>query len=167
MTSLAIQPYRAPIRWGFGVRPAKRRTLPATTSADVTLVAGAIAAWDRADLDGLLGHFHPDFDFFLTGQIPGQPLAIHGHAEYARFFHSWLSSWEIFRLSIDRIADLGGGRVLTKTWQHGVGRHGVQVNRVVWLLTEIDRGRIGRYSAFVDEREAFAAAGIDGWPDES
>ena len=135
------------------------------TSADVTLVAGAVAAWDRGDLEALLRHFHPEFSFYLSGQIPGQPLEIHGHDEYVRFFEAWLSSWDSFELTAERIGDIGGGRVLTKTRQVGVGRDGVRTDRVVWFLADIERGRIVRYAAFVDERAALDAAGVDEWPD--
>jgi ketosteroid isomerase-like protein len=135
------------------------------TSPDVRLVAGAIAAWDRADLDALLGHFHPDFDFYLSGRIPGQPLAIHGHEEYSRFFEQWLSSWETFSIATERIAEVCPGRVLVKTCQRGIGRDGVAADRIVWFVADVESGRITRYATFLDEQEAFEASGVDRWPD--
>ena len=131
----------------------------------MTLVAGAVAAWDRNDLDALLRHFHPDFDFYLSGTIPGQPLEIHGHDEYTHFFHQWIGIWETFSTTAERIAEVCPGRVLVKTSQRGIGREGVRVNRIVWFVADIERGRITRYATYVNEQEAFDAAGVDCWPE--
>lgn len=134
-------------------------------SPHIALVLAAVHAWERRDKHALLECFSPDFEFILSGQILDQPLEIHGHEEYARFFDTWLESWETFTFKADRIADLDGDRVLVKTMQHGVSRdEGIGVDRVVWFLADIEDAKIVRYRAFVDEARAFDAAEIQAWP---
>jgi ketosteroid isomerase-like protein len=128
------------------------------------LVLRAIDAWARRDKDALLACFSPDFAFILSGQIPDQPLEIHGHEEYARFFDTWLASWETFSFAAVQIADVDDRRVLVKTTQTGVARDGMSVDRIVWLLSEVGDDLIVRYQAFVDEAAALRAAGLETWP---
>lgn len=137
------------------------------TSANSTLVLAAVDAWGRGDKQALLECFSRDFEFILSGQIPDQPLEIHGHAEYSRFFDSWLASWETFSFAAVRVADVDESRVLLKTTQFGVARDGMTVDRVVWFVADIAAGLITHYRAFVDEPAALAAAGIDAWPADS
>jgi ketosteroid isomerase-like protein len=127
-------------------------------SANTELVLAAVSAWERRDKEALLDCFSPDFEFRLSGQIPDQPLAIHGHEEYSRFFDSWLESWESFTFAAAEVNEVASDRVLMKTVQHGVTREGVSADRVVWFVADISAGKIVRYQAFVDEAAATAAA---------
>lgn len=134
---------------------------------NTALVLAAIDAWERRDKEGLLACFSPDFEFILSGQIPDQPLEIHGHDEYSRFFDTWLASWETFEFATVRIAAVDDARVLVKTTQRGLARDGMRVDRMVWFVAEIADSLITRYRTFVDEASALEAAGIAAWPLES
>ncbi|HEX4717700.1 MAG TPA: nuclear transport factor 2 family protein [Thermoleophilaceae bacterium] len=136
-------------------------------SANSTLALAAIDAWAQRDKEALLACFSPDFEFILSGQIPDQPLEIHGHAEYSRFFDTWLASWETFSFAAVRIADVDEACVLLKTTQFGIARDGMKVDRVVWFVADVADGLIARYRAFIDEQAALAAAGVDAWPPDS
>jgi ketosteroid isomerase-like protein len=134
---------------------------------NTALVLAAIDAWARRDKEAVLACFSPDFEFILSGQIPDQPLEIHGHDEYARFFDTWLASWETFEFATVRIAAVDDARVLLKTTQRGVARAGMRVDRVVWFVADVADGLITRYRTFLDEASALKAAGITTWPSEA
>jgi ketosteroid isomerase-like protein len=143
------------------------RTIRSVGDDNTRLVLTAIDAWERRDKEGLLACFSPDFEFILSGQIPDQPLEIHGHDEYSRFFDTWLASWETFEFATVRIAAVDDARVLVKTTQRGLARDGMRVDRMVWFVADIADGLITRYRTFVDEASALDAAGIAAWPLES
>jgi ketosteroid isomerase-like protein len=131
---------------------------------EIEAVAGAIEAWDRADLEGVLSRMATDVEFRPTGSIPGVAHLIRGHDEYRQFFQVWSNTWERFNIEITRIARAGDGVVLAATDQRAAGRSGIEVNRQVFFYARVGDGVIKYYAAFEDEHEALAAAGLDEWP---
>jgi ketosteroid isomerase-like protein len=149
------------------MKPPGDRTIRSVGNANIDLVLAATDAWERRDKEALLACFSPDFEFILSGQIPDQPLEIHGHDEYSRFFDTWLASWETFEFAALRIAAVDDAHVLLKTTQRGRARDGMRVDRMVWFVADVADGLITRYRTFVDESSALEAAGIAAWPPDS
>lgn len=131
------------------------------------VVIAAIDAWDRGDLRMLLELFTEDMEFRSSGTSPGLATVLRGREEYARWFEEWQSAWVEFSFTCLFAAALAGDRVVVANHQRGIGRGGIEVERTVFFLAHVRDGRIYRYESFLAERELFAAAQIDGWPQDA
>jgi ketosteroid isomerase-like protein len=123
------------IRIGLGRRP--RDTCPFMEDG-VELVRAIIEALNRGDLDEMLGHMHPDFEW---RPLEASPVArvCHGHEQVRRYVEDWLGTFESLRLELEdptQVAD----RVVAVVRGHGRGRaSGVQLESrfcQVWTLRD-------------------------------
>jgi uncharacterized protein len=104
----------------------------------VELVRGIIQALNRGDLDAMLGHMHPDFEWTPLETSPVARV-YRGRAQVRRYVEDWLGTFESLRLELEdptQVAD----RVVVEVRGHGRGRaSGVELETrfcQVWTLRE-------------------------------
>jgi ketosteroid isomerase-like protein len=88
---------------------------------DVELVLEGYAAWNRGDLQWLLDHGSPDYEWRPTQLFPGIDAVYRGHAGMEKFWSTLREPWESLRIEVDRVEDLGDAVLALFTF-HGKGR---------------------------------------------
>ena len=72
---------------------------------NVELVRRSIAAWNRADLDGVLETYASSIEFHTSGVFPDFDAVYRGHEDFTRFWRAIHDPWEELRIDIERIED--------------------------------------------------------------
>jgi ketosteroid isomerase-like protein len=94
---------------------------------DVEVVLEGFEAWNRGDLQWLLDHASPDYEWRPARIFPGIDAVYHGHAGFAKFWSTLREPWQSLRIEVDRVEDLGDAVLALFTF-HGKGRDsGVEV----------------------------------------
>ena len=88
--------------------------------AAAELVRNIIDALNRGDVDAMLAHMHPDFEWI---PLEASPVArvCRGHDQVRRYVEDWLSTFESLRLDLGEPAEVGD-RVIAPVNAHGRGR---------------------------------------------
>jgi ketosteroid isomerase-like protein len=131
------------------------------SQADVELYRDVVEAWNRDDLDAMLETMAPDYEF-QTAQLFSDTEPIYrGRDGFREFWNTFRSAWEEIALDVERIEDLGDGRVLGLLTFHGRGRtSGVEVSVRYGHLATLRDGRFVHLRGFGDWEEALKAAGL-------
>jgi ketosteroid isomerase-like protein len=127
---------------------------------NVEIVRRAFEAFDRADLEGMLGYIAPEFEFHTSGRFADTEAVYRGRQGWTDFWNIFRAAWEHITISIERIEDLDD-RVLILGTFHGRGREsGVEITGdAAWLLT-IRGGMVLHGRAFAGWDEGLEAAGL-------
>ena len=88
--------------------------------------------------------------------VDGPAEAYRGHAGVARFFRSWLGTWDEYEFALEKLTELPDGRVEARFWERGrgkgsgarvelhlTGRWTVADGKAVHYKSEIDTERVG------------------------
>jgi ketosteroid isomerase-like protein len=116
-------------------------------------------AWNRRDVERLLGAFHPDIEWRTSGTFPGLDPVYAGHDGFRRFWLEFTEPWEWFVISTDDLRDCGE-QVLSLGEFEAQGRDGLRVQRQsasVWTFR--DRLAI-RVQVYGDWKSALEAVGL-------
>jgi ketosteroid isomerase-like protein len=117
-------------------------------------------AWNKGDLEWILDHQAPEFEFHPTGQFADNAPVYRGREGYTEFWKTFRDAWESITVEVERIEDLGD-RVLVLFTFHGKGRgSGVEVDLNRATLVTIREGRMLQMRTFADWSEALEAAGL-------
>jgi ketosteroid isomerase-like protein len=127
---------------------------------NVELVRQVIEAWNRGDLDWLLDHATPEFEFRTARLFPDLEAVYRGRQGFRRFWSTFRVAWESVRVEIERIEPVGNHRVLVLFRFHGRGRDGVAVTLDYAQLFTLDDGMLSQVVGFADWQEALKAAGL-------
>jgi len=144
-------------------REAAGLTSPPHTEVVRVLIEDSAAVADgRAPDPELLAHVSEDLEFRPVAELPG-PRLCHGADGYIEFLKTWVEDFESWTLEVERIVDAGDGRVVAVTHQAGIGKgSGAAVDLRFAGLYEFEEGLLKRVQLFLDPRDAFHAAGIEG-----
>lgn len=84
-----------------------------------------------------------------------------GHEPVTAYFRQFTESFDEFAFEAEDFIDLGGDRVLSlfRLRMRGKGSGAIAEERPGWIYTVRDRKAV-RIDAYLDRREAFAAAGL-------
>jgi ketosteroid isomerase-like protein len=85
---------------------------------NVEVVRRTFDAYNRADLEGVLDHLAPDFEFHPSGRFMDTQAVYLGREGWIDFWNTFQAAWESITISIERIEDLGD-RVLILGIFHG------------------------------------------------
>jgi len=102
----------------------------------VELVRRIIEALNRGDLDGMLAHMHPDFEW---RPLEASPVArvYRGREQVRRYVEDWLSTFESLRLDLEDPTEVADS-VVVVVRGHGRGRaSGVELDSrfcQVWTM---------------------------------
>jgi ketosteroid isomerase-like protein len=83
-----------------------------------------------------------------------------GRDEWLEFMKTWTEDFD-WSIEIERIEDLGEGRVFVKTHQRAAGKaSGVPVELLMGAIWTVVDGQVVEQQNFFDPAEALAAAGL-------
>ena len=122
----------------------------------VELVRRIIEALNRGDLDGMLAHMHPDFEW---RPLEASPVArvYRGREQVRRYVEDWLSTFESLRLELEEPEEVGD-RVVVVVRGHGRGRaSGVQLETRFCQVWTVRGGRALRMEEYATREEGLAA----------
>ena len=127
---------------------------------NVEIVRRMYDAFHGRDVEGALGHFHPDVEVDASKARPDIGIG-RGHEDVNALVASWIGAWDHWREEIEEIRDLGS-RVLVLSVQRGRGKgSGAEVEARYAVLYELDGGRITSLRMYRNAAEALEAAGSD------
>jgi ketosteroid isomerase-like protein len=127
---------------------------------NVEIVRRVYEAWNRDDLDWLLDHSAPDFEFRTTRLFPDLEPAYRGREGFTRFWNTFHEAWESVLVEAERIEQIEDGRVVGLFRFHGRGREGVEVRLKYGQLFTLEDGMLRLVVGFADWQEALEAAGL-------
>jgi ketosteroid isomerase-like protein len=116
-------------------------------------------AWNRGDLETLLGLLDPDVRIRLTGAFAGLGTEYRGHQGFRDFWDEFRDMWDTLEVLPEEI-EMIDGLLFSAVMFRGRGREGIEVERpfyFVWELNE-DRRQVTAYRAFSNREEATAVA---------
>jgi ketosteroid isomerase-like protein len=106
------------------------------------------------------GTVSPDLKWILPGDAPGMRSVYQGRDEWLEFMKTWTEDFD-WSIEIERIEDLGEGRVFVKTHQRAAGKaSGVPVELLMGAIWTVVDGQVVEQQNFFDPAEALAAAGL-------
>ena len=126
---------------------------------DEGALRGLFAAWERGAFS--MDLFAEDIRF-SAAQPEGQVEAV-GVAGVTGFMRTFLSQWELYRVEVAALEDLGGGRFLGTGTQHGKGSgSGMDITAPVNVAVRMKDGKIEVLHFFLTRGEALEALEADG-----
>jgi ketosteroid isomerase-like protein len=126
---------------------------------NVELVRTAYEAWNRSDLDGVLGVLGPDLEFVTTGLFVGQDHVYSGHDGFKKFWRDFRDTWQSLDLIINELRDCDKRVVALVTFE-GRGRGGLEVRRQTGAVHTLRDGLVTRIENYEGWAEALEAAGL-------
>jgi ketosteroid isomerase-like protein len=128
---------------------------------NVEVARAAYEAFNRGDIDGMLGLCAPDIEWQDRGGPSLDTTGITGKDAVRAYFETVLEPWEEVRREPEEIIDLGGDRVLVlfRTFARGKGS-GVEVDARAGDLVTFKEGRVVRWTGYLDRAQALEAAGL-------
>jgi ketosteroid isomerase-like protein len=128
---------------------------------NVEVVRRGFDAYNRDDLEGILKTFAPEFEMHPSGRFADTAPVYRGRKGWIEFWNTFQAAWEQITISVERMVDLDGHRVLTLGTFHGRGRgSGVEVEaEAAWLHT-LKASLVVELRTFGSWQEALEAAGL-------
>ena len=125
------------------------------------LVARAYDAWNRRDFAAVMSLVHPDVVLVQDAAIPGAEV-VQGRDELGRWLQAFADTWEDFRLTAERIVEVGDRvAVVVRVEAKGKGS-GIELDARVGHLVSVVDGTVLRWQTFNDPEEALEAVGLSG-----
>jgi ketosteroid isomerase-like protein len=125
---------------------------------NVDLVHHAYEAWNRGDLQWILDHVTPDFEFRTAHLFPDTEDVYRGREGLKRFWNTFHGPWETLLIEVERIEAVGEDRVLALLQFHGRGRDGLEVTLEYANLFTVENGMAARIVGLASWQEALEAA---------
>jgi ketosteroid isomerase-like protein len=121
--------------------------------AGVELVRTIIAALNRGDVEGMLAHMDPDFEWRPLETSPVARVN-RGREQVRRYVEDWLSTFEGLHLDLEDPAEVAD-RVVVVVHGHGRGRvSGLQLDNRFCQVWTIRRGTAIRMEEYATRAEA-------------
>jgi ketosteroid isomerase-like protein len=131
-------------------------------SENLKLIRPVIDAFNRADVDGLLGGTTHDFEFDFSNSRGPLSGIYRGHAEARDFLTSFLEPWAALETEEKEFRDLGDDRVLTVTEIRTRGQgSGAEVTATGAMIWKIRDGEIVAAKMYQSKDEALEAASAE------
>jgi ketosteroid isomerase-like protein len=127
---------------------------------NVQLVRQGYEAWNRGDLEWVLDHITPDYEFHTAQLFPDTEAVYRGREGFRRFWNAFREPWETLLIEVDRIDEVGDDRVLALFTFHGRGRDGLEVTLKFANIFTLENGLATRNVSFPDWQQALEAAGL-------
>jgi ketosteroid isomerase-like protein len=127
---------------------------------NVELVRQAYEGWNRGDLQWVLDHITPDFEFRTAHLFPDTEDVYRGREGYRQFWNTFRGPWETLLIEVERIEPIGDDRILALLQFHGRGRDGLEMTLEYANLFTIENGMAARIVGFASWQEALEAAGL-------
>jgi ketosteroid isomerase-like protein len=128
---------------------------------NVELLHEFFGAWNRGDLDWVLEHLTPDFEYRTAQAFPGIDPVYRGREGWTKFWKTFRDPWESISADVERVEDLGD-RVLAIHVFHGKGKEsGVEVTLRYANIVSFRDGLVSLAVGYgEDSAAALEAAGL-------
>jgi ketosteroid isomerase-like protein len=127
------------------------------SAADVDLVRGAFAAYERGGVEALAEYFHPDFEGVVPPELSAEPDIYRGRDGLRRYFALWEEQISDLGVAVEQIID-NGDAVVVLARLSGRGRgSGVPVELPAATRLTVRDGLIGTWTAYPTIEDALAA----------
>jgi ketosteroid isomerase-like protein len=128
------------------------------SSADVEFVRSLYHAWFTDDRETALAGIHPDMEWVEPPEAP-EAETHHGAEGIIYATERWLAGFEGWHMEIERVRDLGEGRVIVCARQRGRGRgSSVDVEASIFHLWTVRDGLAVKMQMFTTEAQALESA---------
>jgi ketosteroid isomerase-like protein len=132
---------------------------------NVEIVRDLAEAFQRRDHERVFEHYDPDIEWDgsrLTEAIPDVAGVYRGHDGVRAYWRRWLSAWKDLQFEVQDILDRGDEVVLLVRNQRQWGRHsGIATEFPPYgMVFTIRGGKVLRFRAYPDQKEALQAAGL-------
>lgn len=122
-----------------------------------------MSAWSRGDLDASLAEMHQDIEWHVAFRLPDLPPGkdvFHGHDEVRRLWTGLREVWDEITLDIEEELWESKETALVRVRFRGTGgSSGIEVDRVLYYVLDVEDELLRRIRPFDDEAEARRAAG--------
>lgn len=121
-----------------------------------------LEAGNRGDLDALLDELHPEIEWHsaLHALMGGPQTVFRGHDGVRRMIGDLYETFDEVHIEMTEFRDLGDGLVAIGRTRTRGKSSGVETEMPLTLLTEISNGKTISIRAYLDQEEAFKAAGL-------
>jgi ketosteroid isomerase-like protein len=134
-------------------------------SENAEVAETALRRWSEGDLEGTLATLHEDVEWHIAFEIPDLPTGktvYVGHDEVQQVWDAFRSVWETITLEIEEVLHDEGDQFVYRARFHGKGgASGIEIDRIIYYVLEIEDGKLRRTRPFETREEAFEAAGIE------
>ena len=107
---------------------------------NVELVRQGYEAWNRGDLEWLLEHVTPDYEFWTEQLFPDTEAIYRGREGLRQFWNTLQGPWQTLSIEVERIEPIGDDRVLALFRFHAWGRDGVEAKKEYANLFTFENG---------------------------
>jgi ketosteroid isomerase-like protein len=127
---------------------------------NVELVRQGYEAWNRGDLQWMVDHVTPDFEFRTAQLFPDTDAIYRGREGLRQFWNTFQGPWETLLVEVERIEPIGDARVLVLLRFRGRGRDGLEVALEYANVSTIENGMVTLMVGFANWQEALEVAGL-------
>ena len=125
------------------------------------IVREAFAAWNRGDGPGMEAYIDPGWEWRTAQKFPGVDAVYRGKDGFRRFWKTFREPWESIRIKLEKVENLGDGRVLALMTFQGKGKDsGVDVTTEYANVITVQDGLFVHSVGYTDWRSALGAAGL-------
>jgi ketosteroid isomerase-like protein len=127
----------------------------------VERLRGMIEDFNAGGIDAALVNIHPELTWHAPPEWLEKSVYV-GHEGIRELAASWGQNFEEYRLSVERVVDLGGERALALLHQHGtIKDSGTEVEQAIAYVAEFRDGLVARVDVFFSWEAALEAAGLE------
>ena len=127
---------------------------------NVEIVRRGYEAFNRGDIDGVVGLLAPDFEYVASGLVPGVGGVYRGAEGLRRFVETFWREFDDPRVEVHELVD-AGDRVLASTTLRGHGKQsGADTSWGVCQVWTVRDGSAARGQGFPSRAEALEAIGL-------
>jgi ketosteroid isomerase-like protein len=136
-----------------------------TESESLELVRRGFDAFSRRDLDESLAEMHPEIEWHVAFRMPDLPPdkdIYRGRQEVRELWESLLEVWDSLTIEVEEVLEDRDHLLVLRTRFTGRStRHGVDIERVVYYVMEVQERTLRRVRPFESRAEALEAARVD------
>jgi ketosteroid isomerase-like protein len=124
--------------------------------ADIEIVCGSHEAFRRRDLEAFVDHMDPDVEF--TSLILEVEGTYRGHDGIRSWWNDVLGVFPDWQPQVEDAREVGN-RVVLRVRVEGSGTgSGIDLDRDIWQVAQVEGGRLRAWKFFRTEQEALDAA---------
>ena len=113
-----------------------------------------VAAFNRGDLDWILDHIAPDWEYQTVQLFPGMDRVYRGRDGFIRFWENLREPWETITIEIERVVDLGDQVVDLQTFRGKGRKSGVETTQEYANVSTVRGGLVSRMVGYGPDWDA-------------
>jgi ketosteroid isomerase-like protein len=128
---------------------------------NVDVARRSLDAWNRGDLNAWLETGHPEIEWTsgIATEVEGTEAVYRGEEEMRGFWDEWHSLWDL-TIEVSEIRDFGDTVLALGHIQTHGKTSGVDLERPVAYVYELEGGLVRKVRAYQDENQALEAVGL-------